>query len=677
MASYWWALVRATGPLPIVRAATLRLWRADRIRKVVPATRKELVTAATALGRSCPIFAVTAIEAQKIAGHEGPDEVARARQRADRFLAGQIELFGRIHDRRMLDWQTDPVTGRSFDREVPADQLVPYPGEIDPRGAWELARAGHLVELGAAAQLHPDRGLAIATAIDQEIDSFLDCNPLGTGIHWTSPLEVALRSLHWLAALELVREIPRATWNWRHRCRIGAALVEQGRFIATHLEQWGMVSGNHLLGELLGLLAIGSALDGAAESNRWRDQALGRLPAIAEAQVLDDGAHFEGATAYHRFALELLVAADRIAWALGRPFRWQALLGRMFGFVRGYLCPDGTDPGVGDSDEGRALPLLARAPRDHHYLLSLGAALLGDRTLKLPGQHFAAEAIWLTGAAGYRRWRRLGECPLRSITSFPSGGLHVLRGAEGDYALLRAGGHGQRGVGGHTHNDQLEAIVTLGGAPLLIDPGTYCYLGDPLWRDRFRATAAHSTVVIDGQEQAPLFEARPFALPEQGRIHRASAGERDRLRWVVAERRSAAHHVRRLAYDPKRRAVLLTDRITGRGSHAEARYQFGEERVRPLQAADRAIAAWLRAWRAPWAGILDETGALLIKHQGHPWAIFAPLGVTPRPLIEEGWCSPHYGERRPAKIALIRVQLPTLIEIALLLLPLHLRRVER
>ena len=32
------------------------------------------------------------------------------------------------------------------------------------------------------------------------------------------------------------------------------------------------------------------------------------------------------------------------------------------------------------------------------------------------------------------------------------------------------------------------------GEETLIDPGTYTYVGDPAWRNRFRGTAAHNTI---------------------------------------------------------------------------------------------------------------------------------------------------------------------------------------
>jgi hypothetical protein len=45
-------------------------------------------------------------------------------------------------------------------------------------------------------------------------------------------------------------------------------------------------------------------------------------------------------------------------------------------------------------------------------------------------------------------------------------------------------------------------VLTVAGRPLLVDNGTATYTTDPALRDRFRTTAMHNTVVIDGRSQS-------------------------------------------------------------------------------------------------------------------------------------------------------------------------------
>ena len=168
----------------------------------------------------------------------------------------------------------------------------------------------------------------------------------------------------------------------------------------------------------------------------------------------------------------------------------------MFVYVRNYVGPDGCEPAFGDGDDARLLPMV-RVPRaSTAYLLPVGAALFGDPELRAPGQPLSEEALWLAGAEARQVWRWLPSTPAPSSAAFATGGVHVLRSEHWQVAL-RSGSYGQKGVGGHAHDDQLALVAWLDGAPLVVDAGTARYAADMVLRDRFRGTAAHSTVIID------------------------------------------------------------------------------------------------------------------------------------------------------------------------------------
>src|SRR5437867_3690414 len=88
---------------------------------------------------------------------------------------------------------------------------------------------------------------------------------------------------------------------------------------------------------------------------------------------------------------------------------------------------------------------------------------------------------------------------------FADGGYAVMRsdwGPLGHQLILDAGPLGCGTSDGHGHADLLSIQVAAFGTPYLVDAGTYCYTTDREWRDFFRSTAAHSTVVVDGVGQA-------------------------------------------------------------------------------------------------------------------------------------------------------------------------------
>ena len=68
------------------------------------------------------------------------------------------------------------------------------------------------------------------------------------------------------------------------------------------------------------------------------------------------------------------------------------------------------------------------------------------------------------------------------------------------WCLADCGGVGQRGNGGHAHNDTLSFVLYANGTEIIADPGTGGYSRDHEVRRRLRATRAHATVEVDGEE---------------------------------------------------------------------------------------------------------------------------------------------------------------------------------
>ncbi|HEX8952340.1 MAG TPA: alginate lyase family protein, partial [Polyangia bacterium] len=544
-----------------------------------------------------------------------------------------------------IDWLRDPLTGRRCD----GDGL--FPDGVDPKGCWELARGGHLVELAAAARVAPELADRARAEIADAIGSFLDGNPVGRGIHYASPLEVAMRALHWLAAVELAGgagAFPRAFVE-----RLAGALLADGAFLATHLEDRGIVPANHLLGDYVGLWALGLALDGAPHARAWQALAARGLAVEAARQVGSDGAHFEASTAYHRFALELMLAAHLWARAADRPSPVAETLHRMLVYLRNYVGPDGCEPAFGDGDDARLFPIVPRPARQHAYLLPVGAALFGDPELRAPGVPFSEEALWLDGPGARRVWAWLPATPAPPSASFPTGGVHILRSAAWQVEL-RSGSYGQKGVGGHAHNDQLSLVAWLDGAPLLVDAGTGRYAADMILRDHFRGTAAHSTVVVDGHEQSPFLRGRPFALIDphgphgpygRARLPRVRLEDRGSVATVAGEHagyarlRCRVRHRRHVTLRRDLEVVIVEDLLSGRGeAGVDVRWHLAQPVRRGEPASARARLAALESVLGPLAldtavTIGDEGRCVLVRSAPDDAEVF----------VESALFSPGYG----------------------------------
>ena len=532
---------------------------------------------------------------------------------ADDVCAGRFTLLGfpTFDLGAPPDWHTDPHSGHRWEPAAPlpidGSEAAPLPidgseaapeptldlmtrdSPADVRVVWELNRFHHAVAMGMAWRSTQDA--RYPAGFVSQVTDWLSKNPVGYGVNWACAMEVAIRAINWLFAGALMQEA--LPVDFLHT--LLGALMTHGRFVRANLELM-LVNTNHYLADLCGLAVLGLALPGP-EPDRWRRFALGEMAREMAFQVHPDGASFEASTAYHRLATELFDLPLHLARRanVSVPAILTERVPLMHAFAAAITHPDGGLPLIGDSDDGaESLPHLST-----------------------PSKSYPAP-------------------PARRSASFPDAGFYVMRHAD-HYLICDCGPNGQRGNGGHAHNDTLS-FELFAGRPWIIDPGTYTYTGDLDAYNWFRSTAAHNTVTVDGEEQARFDPGEPFLLAPDARpvVHRWESGpEYD---WLDAEhggyRRLAepVTHRRQILFDKRRDLWLIRDLVTGGGTH-QLDWTFHFAPVSITREASRGAIA--RA-SAP-----DGTCLLLIPTAG------PDLDLT----FERGWVSYRYGSRERAPIA--------------------------
>ena len=227
-------------------------------------------------------------------------------------------------------------------------------------------------------------------------------------------------------------------------------------------------------------------------------------------QVLPDGADYESSIPYHRLVAELFLGAARLADCQGAPLS-PALSRSRYATWSAYLAavtrPDGLMPQVGDADDGRLHVFDGygtTSPQDGRasvrsrvgHVRRAGVGRACRRRRRVGGGVVGSRRAAV--AARGRAARSAGELFPQTPAS-PS-----MRSAAGHYLLVTNGVVGTNGFGNHKHNDQLSFEYHHGGVPLIVDPGSYVYTSDADARNRFRGTAFHNTVCVDGVEQNEL-----------------------------------------------------------------------------------------------------------------------------------------------------------------------------
>lgn len=429
---------------------------------------------------------------------------------AARIAAGEVRLFASSFYpvERVPQWNRCPLTGVTGPA-LPSHAISLTDREQvgDIKFVWELNRHLHWVALAQAHAL--GSGPEPLQVLGEQLRAWLQQCPPDTGPNWTSSLEYALRLINWAAVWQLIEgercslfEGPEGQTLLRDWL---ASIQHHVLGIAEHYSRHSSAN-NHLIGELAGVFA------GAQTWPCWpRVRVLGeRARRELEQQILlqttDDGVNREQAFEYAAFVYDFFAVAERCAAVAGRPLSATYLdrMAAMCCFIRSVMDVGGHVPQVGDADGAQVLRL---HPDGAHAgfaaMLHKGASLFGrpDWVQGLD-EHGRMEALWLYAGLD----RPVVQTLRQPMLAFPEGGYQLFESAPGTSreikGLLDVGPLGYLGIAAHGHADALQLCLSVGGRPLLVDPGTYSYWCEKPWRDYFRGTAAHNTVRVAEQDQS-------------------------------------------------------------------------------------------------------------------------------------------------------------------------------
>jgi uncharacterized heparinase superfamily protein len=599
--------------------------------------------------RATPHLFVTAGGQLGSAALADPRQKATTIHLADEICDNQFHFRGRtVRFEGAVDWRHSP--------------------DGNPDWTWDLNRHAYFEQLGRAYAYTADE--RYARKYRELLLDWLVHNPPGVRQpNWASVFEVAFRINVWLWTYDYFRASFYADELWLRSLLEG--LWAHGYFLETHLEYH--VPNNHLLLEAKALAMLGVAFPEFRQATRWKKRGLSLAFQQIRSQIEPDGVHSERAAHYHRVVagelLELLVLLDNNDVPV--PDDVRLAFERMLAFELWITKPDGSLPLLGDS-----------SLEDTHWRFLAtrgGPAFLFRPDLKGVAPEPAEAELWLLGPGRIRRWADASPITPTALgsRSFVTGGYYIMRHGNGPAAahlVFDAAPFGDRRVPGHGHADALSLELYADHQTWLVDPGVYSTHAAPAWRNFFRGTRAHNTVVVDGQDQSLLVGTRGVYRPARVTLHRWwSSADID---WV-----DASHHgYERLAHPitHRRHIVFIKpdcwvvfDVLSGTGRHCfELLYHFLPEHqidlglgaARVSGEGDRTLClAWLapsgtkaevvvgatnpiQGWVALHSGTKQAAPTLQLRHDGEAPVTFctvirlaaagatAPVCVSPFPI---------------------------------------------
>ncbi|MEU4488883.1 alginate lyase family protein [Streptomyces purpurascens] len=565
------------------------------------------------------------------------DAAKRLIAEADRLMYGHAEYFGVVRDDLDdPDWWYDPKTGRRAPWGYAFD--VPYRNEDavgDIKQIWELSRHQYLTVLAAAYAITGNERYAERVAA--HLRSWWTANPPLRGVHWISGIELGIRLLSWVWIRRLLDGWPGVTGLFEGNPVALNQIWHHQRWLAAFPSR-GSSANNHVIAEAAGQFAAACAFGWFPSSARWRADALRSLERHLRSNTFGSGLNRELATEYHGLVLELGLAAVAEADAAGVPVpaSIRLVLLRMTDALAAVVDNRSRPPRQGDADDGHGLVVDGAGTDRWASLLATGDAVFG-RLAWWPAMTGTDVRTPLL-AALIRPYTTGGTArPASRPAHFADAGMTILRGPGEIWCRCDGGPHGFLSIAAHAHADALSVEVRHDGVDVLADPGTYCYHGQPEWRQYFRSTLGHNTLQLDGGDQS--VSGGPFLWTRQARSRvlvtdTADASGGGTARWSAEHdgyQRSV--HRRRVELTAESQELRVVDEVRGDRRAVRLAFHLGPAITADL-VGNRAVLTWTRDGE-------DRSAALDLPGQ-LSWR--AHRGESDPPL---GWYSAGFGRKEP------------------------------
>lgn len=449
-----------------------------------------------------------------------------------------------IHDYKPLNFWNDPRSGFLWQPIFFKNTSLILGADI--KQPWELGRMQHLPILAYCYHYFKEKDYKFSikcfNEFKNEIIDFIASNPVGFSVQWASPMDVSIRLANWLVAYDLFVSSGCNFEDWFIK-NFFNSINQHVEFIVENLEWSGGLRGNHYFANVTSLIFAGIYLPSSEFSAKLLAFGISELINETLFQFNEDGGNFESSTYYHLQTTEMLLISlyllslinkekvnyigeylkrnktitlgnrkirkirfvvDKEDESLVFPNNFLERIYKIIKFTRSICKPGGEYEQLGDNDSGYFLRL------DYFFdNFKIGSELFPN-VLK----RFLLEELMNCLSANDGKKTYLLKCNKTKkyffpafevniypkLLSFKKFGLYVIQSTE--YSLfVRCGDIGQKGKGGHSHNDQLSVTLNVHGEDVFVDPGVFCYTCSEDERNKYRSVHLHNTLSIVNKEQ--------------------------------------------------------------------------------------------------------------------------------------------------------------------------------
>ena len=391
------------------------------------------------------------------------------------------------------DWVTNPDTNYKYDVSkhwTEVEDIVQEAGDI--KYVWEKSRFSYLYTV---IRYDHSTGEDHSQFVFDQIQDWIDKNPLNCGPNYKCSQEISLRVLNWIFALYYYKSSPFLTESCFQK--IINSIYWQIKHVYANINFSRIaVRNNHAITETLTLYIVGLLFPWFPDAKLWKSKGKKWFEKEIEYQIAEDGTYLQFSMNYHRVVIQLLTWGIALAEKNGECFS-EHVYQRAYQSVNFlYQCQElsnGYLPNYGSNDGALFFKLNDSDYRDYrpqldalHYLLT--------------GKNFY-EDVYEDRGWYANNWNGIHVefAPLKQkmgCVSFDIGGYYLIRERD-TLTFIRCGKYKDRPA----HADNLHMDVWYKGENILMDGGSYKYNTDASDINYFMGTQSHNTIMLGNNNQ--------------------------------------------------------------------------------------------------------------------------------------------------------------------------------
>ncbi|NQY07573.1 MAG: alginate lyase family protein [Flavobacteriaceae bacterium] len=401
---------------------------------------------------------------------------------------GNITFFSKqkINLGAEYDWVTNPSTNFAYDIDRHWSTINDFTKEAgDIKFVWEKARFSYLYDI-IRYDYHFEEDQA--ELVLNEINDFIDKNPINQGPNYKCSQEISLRTLNWTFALYYYKDSEHLT----------EALFQK----IMHVVYWQLhhvyhnihfsriaVRNNHAITETLMLYLSEKLFPFFPNTNQWSKKGKSWFEQEIAYQIYEDGTFLQFSMNYHRVVVQLLTWGIQLAKLNNDKFKpvVNDRAKKSLDFLDTCLDPkSGRLPNYGSNDGALFFKLTDDDYRVYRSQLDDLRAVLHDTSYDMPES---------TSWYGLQP-QKINPVIPDELNSFDKGGYYIIQ-EQDTKTFIRCGTYKDRPF----QSDNLHIDIWADGINLLRDSGSYKYNTSEEELNYFTGCEGHNTVSISGNNQ--------------------------------------------------------------------------------------------------------------------------------------------------------------------------------